>query len=148
MSFVGMSINYFSERKIQDEHHVQGEWQELNMWRNHSNFGYCFNITVKKSENEQYIACGRFCDKEGNEYKFEDGIAISRNAVEELRKLNLEQLPNEEKSNKNEKCYALDGTEGKYTLTYSHNQTQSKVMGEELIDKIKNILANELLRKH
>ncbi|MGN1126867.1 MAG: hypothetical protein ACI4RI_05445, partial [Ruminococcus sp.] len=65
--------------------------------------------------------------------------------VEELRKLNLEQLPNEEKSNKNEKYYALDGTEEKYTLTYSHNQTQSKVMGEELIDKIKSILANEFL---
>lgn len=148
MSFVGMSINYFSKNKNQSQSPVQGEWKELHMWRNHSNFGCCFRICVKDSTNEEYIACGRFCDKEGNEYKFEDGIVISQIAVKELRKLNLEQLPSKEESTNKVKCFVLDGTDESFALTYSNNQTQSKVMSEELIDKIKSILANDFLNNN
>ena len=71
------------------------QWTEFTLSRSDSYAQYNFSFTVTEGDTDPLVI-GVCRDQDGNEYDVENGIVLTGDTLWALRRLNLEQLPEEE----------------------------------------------------
>ena len=121
-------------------------WQQLTMSRNHMNAAQCFHFRIFPNENRQMVLAGYCTADDGMIYSSEDGVVLSGEAMNQLRSLRLDELPNR-KAKRFWLFDVSDETVEKLVLSYPNGKEKQKVLSDEVLDAIFGVLVQELSKK-
>lgn len=114
------------------------EWTEFTLSRSDSYAQHNFSFTVTEGDTEPMVS-GVCRDEDGNEYDVETGIVLTGETLWTLRRLNLEQLPEEEPWPEDLEL-PLDAATITLTLTMADGNVVKKNASSNLSIEIYNLL--------
>ena len=114
------------------------EWTEFTLSRSDSYAQYNFSFTVTEGDPEPMVS-GMCRDEDGNEYDVQTGIVLTDETLWTLRRLHLEQLPEEEPWPEDLEM-PLDMENVKLTLTLSDGTVVKKNASSNLSIEIYHLL--------
>ena len=113
-------------------------WTEFTLSRSDSYARYNFSFTVTDTDSDPSVS-GTCRDEDGNEYDVETGIVLTGETLWTLRRLNLEQLPEEEPWSEDLEL-PLDAATITLTLTMADGNVVKKNASSNLSIEIYNLL--------
>ena len=120
-------------------------WQQLTVSRNHMDAALCFHFHISPNDAGQMILTGYCTDKDGTAYVSENGIPLSEKALNQLREMQLDTLPNRKKTIF---PFAVpDKTTEKLVLVSSNGKEIQKEPSQEVMDAVLETLLPEFSRE-
>lgn len=115
-------------------------WESFELSRSDSYYphNFWFSLTV---DNGFYLLTGECADKEGNTYEAKEGIRLSNEEAEALRRFNLEKLPDKSEPTDEELILPLDAPAIRLTLIFADgSKTEKSVDGDTAIEIYEELL--------
>ncbi len=117
-------------------------WQSMNIYRTHSVWSLCFNMSVTAEQDGSMVLSGFCIGDDGKEYSSEEGVLVSEEGVSALRELELDSLPDFKKK-PDLGFQVMDETVQKLKLVYADGKTAEKELTDETLDEVFEILLSE-----
>lgn len=114
-------------------------WESFELSRSDSYYCHNFWFTLKL-DNGYYLLTGECAEEDGNTYKSYDGIKLTNEEADALRRFDLDALPDEVQTEVDEELLLLDAPSVKLTLVYADGSQKEKRISESTSLEIYEVL--------